>query len=119
MKKFRRSRIVVGHLDKAHWAAIESRLTVGARFYPDVLAADVGASQTAAMALLLGLFETGVLDMEWAVYHEDHHVLDRAYKDGFQPVPFHCAICDAWVESRDDLKYELRGHLREPVQLVD
>jgi hypothetical protein len=118
MNVFHRARVPT--IRDRQWSLLEPLFAgSGSTIEPAQLRSASGVKRTAAVALVLGLFEEHFADLFWLTYHCDAQpVARRPYGSGFQPVPWHCPECECIVDDASDLRYELQGVLRSPVKFV-
>lgn len=56
-------------------------------------------------------------DLNWLVFHGEHHATTRRFADGFQPTPWRCPACEEEVSDPSELRYELQAVLTEAVEV--
>lgn len=79
-----------------------------------------GMSLEAAHSLMIGLCQEGFAALQMLVFHDcsESPVKQHPYEQGFQPVPWECCECGFPVTNSNELSYDIRAVVREPVEFV-
>jgi len=88
---------------------------------PHVLAVQLGIDYSSGLAIIALLASEGLCKPRIVIYHICEPDLPMSARDltlGLPILPWRCPNCENWVESYDDLSFDIEARLLDSVELA-